>query len=170
MTLGATIYFPPEWPRRLTRTPDRRQEAPATPRRRLAPAIAAVYVLAMVLLPLRHYVIPGDVKWTGAGYLGSWQVMLSEKSGSARFVVSDDAGRTWVIPPPPYLTERQVSLMATSPDLIIQVAEEISHDMGVSVAADVRLSMNGRPSVQFTNPAFVVDSAVATGWLAQPNS
>ena len=47
----------------------------------------------MVFIPLRHHLIPGDVKWTGEGYLGSWQVMLSEKSASADFIVTDpDSG------------------------------------------------------------------------------
>ena len=60
---------------------------------RLWIGVGALYVLVMVAIPLRHHLTPGDVKWTGEGYLGSWQVMLSEKSASADFVVTDpDSG------------------------------------------------------------------------------
>jgi hypothetical protein len=113
----------------------------------------------MIALPLRHYVAPGDVKWTGEGYLGSWQVMLSEKSGSATFILTDPStGDTWAVPSPDYLTERQQMVMATDPVMIRQTAALIATDLGgaVEVAADVRLSFNGRPSSPFTDPQLVV--------------
>jgi hypothetical protein len=117
--------------------------------------VAALYLVVMIALPLRHYVIPGDVKWTGEGYLGSWQVMLSEKSGSATFVVTDPkTGDTWRVPPPDYLTPRQTVVMATDPIMIKETAGLVARDLGgVEVAADVVLSFNGRPSTQFTNPS-----------------
>lgn len=166
MTLGATIFFDPDWPDRFrTAHAAPRSERMVAPRRRLVGVLAAVYVVAMSLLPLRHHVMPGDVTWTGQGYLGSWQVMLAEKSGSARFIVTDDAGRSWALPPPAYLTERQAAMMATSPDLIRQVAAAIAEDLGVSVAADVRLSVNGGPSVQFTDPDSAVIGAPISTWV-----
>ena len=118
-------------------------------------ALAASYLLLMIALPLRHYVLPGDVKWTGEGYLGSWQVMLSEKAGSADFLVTDPAsGATWRVAPPEYLTERQRMVMATDPVMIRQTAELIAADIGgVVVAADVKLAFNGRRSTQLTDPS-----------------
>ena len=131
----------------------------------------------MIALPLRHHLTPGDVKWTGEGYLGSWQVMLSEKSASADFVVTDAAsGKSWKVPPPDYLTERQRMVMATDPVMIRQTARLIADDLGgrVEVAADVRLSFNGRTSRQFTDPEVVISEAPLTeaveGFiLAQPS-
>jgi hypothetical protein len=101
------------------------------------------------------------VKWNGEGYLGSWQVMLSEKSASADFIVTDaSTGDTWTVPPPAYLTERQQMVMATDPVMIRQAAALVAEDIGgrVRVAADVRLSFNGRPSQQFTNPEVVISN------------
>ena len=85
----------------------------------------------MIAIPLRHHLTPGDVKWTGEGYLGSWQVMLSEKSASADFVVTDPAsGKSWRVPAPDYLTERQQMVMATDPVMIRQTARLIADDLG----------------------------------------
>ncbi len=148
--------------------------------RRLKPAwvgVGSFYVVLMIAIPLRHHLTPGDVKWTGEGYLGSWQVMLSEKSASADFVVTDPAsGKSWTVPPPDYLTERQRMVMATDPVMIRQTARLIADDLGggVAVAADVRLSFNGRTSTQFTDPDVVVSEtplteAVEGFILAQPS-
>jgi hypothetical protein len=120
MSLSALVFFDPAWPERLLASAPVASDG-SRPQRgaRLQPAwlgLAAVYVLVMVAIPLRHHLTPGDVKWTGEGYLGSWQVMLSEKSASADFVVTDPAsGKSWTVPPPDYLTERQRVVMATDP-------------------------------------------------------
>jgi hypothetical protein len=124
--------------------------------------LGAGYVLLMIALPLRHHLAPGDVKWTGEGYLGSWQVMLSEKSASATFIVTDPStGDTWAVPPPDYLTERQRMVMATDPVMIRQTAELVATEIGggVGVAADVKLSFNGRLNQQFTNPEMVISGS-----------
>nr|MDP9493776.1 HTTM domain-containing protein [Actinomycetota bacterium] len=171
MTLSALIFFEPDWPLRFI--PARRRLEPAPEFRAHRPwiGVALFYLALMVIVPLRHYVIPGDVKWTGEGYLGSWQVMLSEKSGSATFLVTDEAtGNTWTVPPPDYLTPRQQVVMATDPIMIKQIADQIAEDLGgVEVAADVVLSFNGRPSTQYTNPAIYLTavnlSAPARDWL-----
>jgi vitamin K-dependent gamma-carboxylase len=171
---GGGHDFPPP---RLRRYSPPREERWA--RGHLAPfwvGLGACYVLVMIALPLRHHLTPGDVKWTGEGYLGSWQVMLSEKSASADFIVTDPAtGKTWTVPPPDYLTERQHMVMATDPLMIRQTARLIADDLGglVEVAADVRLSFNGRTNRQFTDPEVVISNTPLTerveGFiLAQP--
>jgi vitamin K-dependent gamma-carboxylase len=171
MSLSALVFFDPAWPEPflppqggVPAQPGRGDPVP----RRLSPGwigLGAVYVLVMITLPLRHHLTPGDVKWTGEGYLGSWQVMLSEKSASADFVVTDrDTGKSWRVPAPDYLTERQQMVMATDPVMIRQTARLIADDLGgvVEVAADVRLSFNGRTSRQFTDPEVVISEAPIT--------
>ncbi len=159
MSAAALVFFEPDWPERWMGRA--RPMLPVGPSPRLTPigaALAAAYLLVMIALPLRHYALPGDVKWTGEGYLGSWQVMLSEKAGSADFLVTDPAtGDSWRVAPPEYLTERQRAVMATDPVMIRQTAELIASDLnGVEVAADVSVSFNGRPSSQFTDPSVVL--------------
>ena len=67
-------------------------------------------------------------------------------------------------------------VMATDPVMIRQTARLIAEDCGggVEVAADVRLSFNGRTSRQFTDPEVVISEAPITeaveGFiLAQPS-
>ena len=188
MSLSALVFFDPAWPEHFLpqERSDVRRGGPKGrrgsfgARHPLEPAwigVGAIYVLIMIALPLRHHLTPGDVKWTGEGYLGSWQVMLSEKSASADFIVTDPAtGKTWTVPPPEYLTERQQMVMATDPVMIRQTARLIADDLGghVEVAADVRLSFNGRMSRPFTDPEVVISEAPLTegieGFiLAQPS-
>jgi len=103
--------------------------------------------------------------------------MLSEKSASADFVVTDPtSGKSWNVPPPDYLTERQRMVMATDPVMIRQTARLIADDLGGEVegAADVKLSFNGRMSRQFTDPEVVISDtplteAVEDLILAQPS-
>jgi hypothetical protein len=156
MTLSATVFFDPGWPRRLTGPIiGQASHQPSFRVRAHALVPVALYVALMIALPLRHHVEPGDVKWTGEGYLGSWQVMLSEKSASTTFLVTDaETGATWTVAAPEVLTPRQVAVMGTDPVMIRQAADLIAADLGgVDVAADVVLSFNGRPSVQFTDPS-----------------
>jgi Vitamin K-dependent gamma-carboxylase len=70
-------------------------------------------------------------------------------------------GWSWTVPPPDYLTERQRMIMATDPVMIRQTARLIADELGggVEVAADVRLSFNGRMSRQFTDPEVVISEA-----------
>ena len=175
MSLGALVFFEPDWPARwLGPAPG----SPREPAHRFSPAragIVAVYVTVLIAVPLRHYLIPGDVKWTGEGYLASWQVMLSEKSGSVEFVVTDPStDATWRVPPPEYLTERQVEIMSTDPVMIQQTAELISAEVGgLPVAADARLSFNGRLSRPFTDPTVPIAGTEPNegSWvLAEPGS
>jgi hypothetical protein len=177
MTLSALVFFEPDWPERFLAAGVPRPSASSA---RVSPtwiALGAGYVLLMIALPLRHHLAPGDVKWTGEGYLGSWQVMLSEKSASATFIVTDPStGDTWAVPPPDYLTERQRMVMATDPVMIRQTAELVATEIGggVGVAADVKLSFNGRLNQQFTNPEMVISGSPVSdpipGFLiAQPS-
>lgn len=157
MSIGALVFFEPGWPLRLTGA-----RFVSTARAgRLSPAwvtLACIYALVMLALPLRHHLRDSDVAWSGDGYLGSWQVMLNEKSGSAEFIVWDaDNDSHWWTGPPDYLTERQVMVMATDPALIAQTAELVSADNGgLPVSADVKMAINGRPSTQFTDPDVIV--------------
>ncbi len=171
MTMSALIFFEPDWPERFFPLRKEARPQPTFSLRKPGLGLAVFYLALMVVLPLRHYAIPGDVKWTGEGYLGSWQVMLSEKSGSATFVVTDPkTGDTWRVPPPGYLTPRQEVVMATDPIMIKETADLIAQDLGgVEVAADVVLSFNGRPSTQFTNPSVDLTAVgfgeAARNWL-----
>ena len=169
MGVSALIFFPPDWPQPLL---DRARHGVgigvgADRRsfgwRPLWAGVVVTYALVMVLVPLRHHAVPGDVKWTGEGYLFSWHVMMSEKAGSIEFVLADENGRTWRVGAPEVLTDRQRAVMATDPALIEQTARLIAEETGLYVSADVKLSFNGRPSAPYTDP----DVAIAPTYAAR---
>lgn len=135
-----------------------------------------VFVLIQVLLPLRHFVYPSNVRWSEEGYLFSWRVMLTEKVGFVQYRVRDPAsGRAWLVSPDEYLTPTQVERMAIQPALIQQTAHIIAADFarrgydGVTVRADAFSSWNGRPNARLIDPGVnlaAIDPGVAPkAWI-----
>ena len=104
LMIGAsTVFFAPDWPRRLLARPGVPWRCRGSARVRRSPvllALAIVWVVVQLALPLRHLAYPGDHRWTGQGYRFAWNVLLIEKAGSVTFLVHDPAtGRTWVADP-----------------------------------------------------------------------
>lgn len=136
-----------------------------------AVAAAAVFLAAQLVLPLRHYAYPGNVRWNDEGYRFAWRVLLTEKAGMAEYRVSDPAsGRQWLVGPEDYLTPLQAERMATQPDMILETAHIIARDFaargypGVEVRADVFVAMNGRRYARLVDPQ--TDLAAANPGLA----
>ena len=180
MIAGATIFLRPEWPLHALRRlrlrwspgrllPDRfvadaaaDHESASTPSSWAARAIVitiAILALFQVLMPLRHFAYPGNVRWTEEGYLFAWRVMLTEKTGLVHYLVSDqDTGETWLVTPDDYLTPLQVERMSFQPDLILQTAHIIADDFdrrgysNVQVMAEAFVAWNGRPNGRLIDP------------------
>ncbi|MGH2570150.1 MAG: HTTM domain-containing protein [bacterium] len=92
MIAATTVFFPPDWPRTLLRRPPLpaapHREARTSRSRRLGIALVAVYLVVQVLVPLRHFLYPGNVSWTEEGHCFSWHMMLRDKEGAAKFRVT----------------------------------------------------------------------------------
>ena len=169
MILGTLVFFSPDWPVRILRP-----AAPATAGGRrdrasgdgrvggVAKPIVAVLVglaLVQVVLPLRHYAYPGNVRWTEEGYYWSWRVMVTEKAGYAQYRITDPAtGHTWLAHPSLVLTDWQAEQADVRPDLVHATAHLLAQhyrEQGqgdVEVRADVWVSMNGRPPRRIVDP------------------
>lgn len=167
MVAGALVFFPPGWPRTALARVRLPAPGPVSPLAlgprgaldRLAPWLVAAVALTQVLVPFRHLVYPGDVRWTEEGYRLSWRVMLTEKVGHARFVVVDPAsGERWSVAPERYLTAPQARAMAVQPDMIREAAQLVRDDFAARgvvaprVYADVHVAMNGRPPRRLIDP------------------
>jgi hypothetical protein len=151
-------------------------ERPAPVSRRARAAVLALLAFAalQLLLPLRHYAYPSNVRWSEDGYRFSWRVMLSEKAGFAEFEVLDPTtGDHWRVSPADYFTPLQVRVMSTQPDMILQAAHIIRDDFAarghttVEVRADVLVAFNGRAPQPLIDPT--VDLA-ATPYRPGPKS
>ena len=143
--------------------------APTPRRRRLVLGFLGVFLAIQLLVPLRHFLYPGDVSWTEEGHRFSWRMKLRGKTGTARFTVSDPAsGKRWDVLPSKHLTARQVRKMAGHPDMVLQFAHhlaDIFRKQGyarIEVRARVEASLNAR------RPQLLVDPDVDLA--AEPRS
>ena len=168
MIAGALVFFPVDWPARLPvlsrlfrpePPPDLGPVIRYDWRWYAGAVILALYALAQIVVPMRHWLYPGNVRWNEEGYRFSWRVMLTEKVGHAQFRVTDPAtGEEWLEYPENYLTPLQVERMAHQPDMVLATAHIIADDLsrkgrpGVEVRADVFVAFNGRRAERLIDP------------------
>lgn len=181
MIAATTIFFRPDWPLRVRDWYHRRSGRIAPPgpatvdepvptptrttgrRRRLVAVGLAVWVAVQVLLPFRHFAIPGDPNWTEEGHRFAWHMKLRDKQSSATFHVTTDAGRTIAVDPRDHMSFKQAFLMAGHPSRIVQFAHHLS-DLhgGADVRAETSVSLNGRERTPLVDPT--VNLAAAPLW------
>jgi vitamin K-dependent gamma-carboxylase len=180
MMAATSVYFEPDWPRRVLARVLRRpvpgpKPAPMpaaveiTPARGIGMAALGGWVALQVFLPLRHFLYPGNASWTEEGHLYAWHMKLRDKTGYGEFTARDPAtGKTWRIDPRNYLTKRQESDMYEHPDEILQFAHLVAEEHAregkgrLEVRAKVWVRLNGR------KPELIVDPEVDLA--AQPRS
>ena len=185
MVINATLFFEPDWPRRLWRRaaglapPQRPRFAPGARHARWSTVIAsgiAVYCLLQVLIPLRTFAYPGDVLWHEQGMRYAWKVMVREKNGSIDYRVRwRGREREMYVPPGKYLTGHQEREMSVQPDLILQLARHIARDYeargydDVEVRVDALVSLNGRRAAPMIDPEVDLghqrDSVTNSDWI-----
>lgn len=128
--------------------------------------VLTVFAVVQIALPLRHYLIKGDVLWTDEGHRLSWRMMLRSRSGYTYFdVVEKQTGIRTQYPLNDILTPKQRNRLS-SPDMIWQMAQVIKREyeakgIEVAVYADSWVSINNREYSRFTDAT--VDLA-AVSW------
>ena len=86
--------------------------------RTLVVVAVTLYLAFQGLMPLRHFLYPGDVHWTEEGHRFAWHMRLRDKEADAQFFATDPmGGQRWEIDTDQYLTNGQESEMATRPDM-----------------------------------------------------
>jgi hypothetical protein len=166
MIVGATLFFPPDWPKRNAAVPDLRpHKLPAWGK-----ILIGTYISVQILLPLRAWWTPGYNAWTGDGFNFAWKVMIVEKRGFAAFIASDGK-KTWSIDTCEHLTPRQCVMMAQDPYLIRDFAGYLADDLrkrghpNIRIRADAYASLNGRPSQRMIDPAHDLAGPLKPGWI-----
>jgi hypothetical protein len=179
LALGtALLFFPPDWPRRVVGwfRATKWRPGPRPPLispvglpaagwrlsrgRKLLLAGLGVFLAIQILVPLRHWLYPGNVSWTEEGHRFAWHMKLRDKEAEARFFASDPAtGSSGEIDPFRYLTDWQYDEMAARPDMIVQFARYLDRNaretFGIAdlkVTADVYVSLNGREYQRMLDP------------------
>jgi hypothetical protein len=177
MICATTLFFDPDWPRRLLRRMVRADDrvglegsthTAALARGQIRPAfrravLAATLVWFVVqgLLPLHHWLYPGHVDWTFEGYRFAWRMMLNDRTvGLQLFAVDRASGEVRPIDPRPWLTPWQQDYLGQDPDLLLQFAHFLADELRrtslheVEIRAQVLVSLNGR------KPQVLVDADV----------
>ena len=157
-------------------SPDKTAEkAPQTsPRYRpLTVGLLSVWVAVQVLLPLRHWTIPGDPNWTEEGHRFAWHMLLRTKQSRLTYVVTDPAtGQQGEVDPSDILAGWQVSRLENNPHMMLQfahyIAEKFEEDglNGVEVRAIAETSLNGRDYQFILDPTLDLARVPETLWHA----
>jgi hypothetical protein len=164
MVAASMIFFPPEWlaPERKPGEPEPPPPAPEpiTTRRRWQLALLGLFVAYNCLMPLRHFLYPGEVSWTEEGHRFSWHMKLRTKNATAVFHASDDHGNELIgfTPPEKALIPRQLAVMSERPDMLLQYAHWIADELRakghehVHVRVDVKSTLNARQPQPLIDP------------------
>jgi vitamin K-dependent gamma-carboxylase len=177
MSVGATLFFDPAWPRAASRrmklltlaTPSNSAVAGAKVSVG-GTTLFGLYAVVQLLMPLRHFLYPGNTLWTEEGFRYSWRVMLVEKAGDVELTVVDVHGDHHRVAPRDYLTPYQARMASTQPDMIIELAQMVARDFDrrglgpVKVFADAWVSFNGRPHARLLDPAVDLTQVGAGLW------
>jgi hypothetical protein len=186
MIAATTIFFSPDLPERVLArlrgtkptTGPAAELAAATPgdtpsARRSAwlPAsmatvtVLAVWVIVQLVVPLRHYLIPGHPNWTEEAHRFSWHMKLRDKSSSdCEFEVwrGDDVA---VVSGSSYLNEKQVDRLCGHPERLVRFAHFLSNEFdGAEVRALTEVSLNGRERVPIVDPDVDLASVPTVWW------
>jgi HTTM domain/Vitamin K-dependent gamma-carboxylase, lumenal domain len=115
------------------------------------PARLALFILFIqLLLPLRHYFIPGLASWSEDGHRYAWRMKLRNKKAQ---VLSLQVGDKKV-DPRRHLTPGQLLKIGGRPDLLVDFARHLSkQNDGESVRMHTVVSLNGRPPQTFVEPS-----------------
>ena len=152
------LFLPPDWPRRVFNWPHPGDQAPIFPRLP-KPALAALatYLALQTLLPLRHWLYPGNVSWTEEGQRYAWHMKLRDKDCTATFELVTP-NESWDVEPLDYLTYRQARKMPSRPYMSVQFARHLAAEARaagysqVKVHAHIDCSLNGRHEFPLIDP------------------
>lgn len=177
MLLATTIYFEPDWPRRLIRSLVRfsglQRGAPKqdhTPvaqlplgvpsrRQQWGAVLLGLYVAIQLLVPFRHHFHPGRAVWSEEGNQFCWHMILSHKECLITCYVTDKmTRRTELLDIRQFLNNRQLIRIGTYPRMLQQFAHYLRERIKASEHRDVEvrfldlISFNGRKPQPLVEP------------------
>ena len=152
------LFLPPAWPRRLFNWPHPGDSPPTFPLLSRSALLAlSAYLAIQTLVPLRHWLYPGNVSWTEEGHRFAWHMKLRDKECTAVFIV-DGPDESREIDPYDHLSSRQANKMMSSPYMAVQFAHYLAalaeeEGLGpVKIRAQIDCSLNGRRTFPLIDP------------------
>ena len=120
-----------------------------------------LYVLIQVLMPLRHFLIPGNVDWTGEGQRFAWRMKIQAREiEMCEFAIFDLNKKTiYPLEIGAHIHEVQKFQMIHSPKMILDFAHYLKeyakeeHQLNnIMVKAKIKVRFNQRKSVEIFSP------------------
>ena len=189
LAFGATIIFADaDWPRRVMRPTQpvlarfwarasyaSGSLAPPAPGNQLSRMATLVllhaYLLTQLLIPLRHWLYPGNVSWTEEGHRFSWRMKLRDKAAVLHLFVTDPrTGENWEVSPALDLSARQLDEMSSRPDMVVQYAHYLAEQFSRPgqprpiIQVDLQISLNGRPYQSLIDPNVNLADVPLVSW------
>jgi hypothetical protein len=120
-------------------------------------AFLSLYFLVQLLLPVRHWLYPGNAHWTEEGHRMAWRMMLRAKSGTISFVVKEPkTGQNWTVHP----RGAHLKRLATRPDMIWQFSQRLKKAFAAKGIEPVEIYANSLVSLNGRSPQALVDPTV----------
>ncbi|MCV6630541.1 MAG: HTTM domain-containing protein [Flavobacteriaceae bacterium] len=171
MLLGTTVYFEPDWPRRLINYFSSNKNIISIPKienlkpnfklssRQKALSIGlAIWFVIMNLLPFRHLLFDGNPNWNEQGHKYAWHMKLRTKRAKGYLLVKDVNGTfEHIIEAKDYMPRWQARKAIARPGILWTFVKRLEEEykakgFEVAIYANIEATLNGRPYQQFTNP------------------
>ncbi|MBG6132717.1 hypothetical protein IWQ47_004453 [Aquimarina sp. EL_43] len=129
--------------------------------------VLTVWFVIQILLPIRHWIIPGDVLWTEEGHRMSWRMMLRGRYGTTNFYVvdkNDPKALQKLINKNDYLSKKQLRLVSSKPDAMWQFAQKLkaeyaAKEKDIAIYVRSKVSINGKKYQTLIDPKVDLASA-----------
>lgn len=170
MILANFLFFSPSWPRKLVAFLKKQQPSSVSASSQIYPSLLSAHVIIVafigyftfqLLLPLRHYIYPGNVHWTEEGHLFSWHMKIRVKKAYINYLVVEPiTKKKWLVDPANYLPYWQTRKMRSQPELILQFAHYLQKEFALKGYQDVEVYAWGEASLHKRAPQPLVNESV----------
>lgn len=149
--------------------PDRK-DAPSSKWVKAGAYLAVAYVVVQMILPFRHWMLPGNPSWNERGHRFAWRMMLRNKRFLTTFKVVAPDGKYQFFPTTHFLTHTQSNNAEKNPELMRQTAVKIKKNAAEAGIKDAKVyclslvSLNGRRPVPIIDPDIDLSQA-KRGWF-----
>lgn len=181
MMLATTVFFEPDWPRRLWRAvkrtlmvstspPPDRQHAADSPvqswadlsrLQRCGTLMFSTWVFVQLVLPFRHYLYAGPSAWTEEGSQFAWHMMLRQKQCALAYYVTDrDTQTTYVADLYKLITPRQARHLGFAPDTVHEMALFMKAELDKAEMTNTEIRVINLVSLNGRKPQLLIDPRV----------
>ncbi len=123
-------------------------------------AFLAVYLVIQLLLPVRHYFLPGNVDWNGQGKILAWRMKMPHKAAAKIQIHTFDKATGKQLFPKVKLNDHQVNALIYLPNIMPQFIDQLAGAIKnkrkeqLRFETTVMVSMNGRSPQKVYNQDF----------------